>query len=250
MAEHARQWLCTNRLRLPLPDWAALLLTRWLDALDRLLGGRVPHETWIRYRRRLERTEAEPDSGEVVLTPIDDAIIAALAEHPWRDLPQLRSAQRLWRHGLRGGLIWRERGEPLCLQWLFTPEDNPRLRRLPEWAGMYPPLPPGCGQVENLLVLPKGLRRPGSAATVFAYAVYARARALGLEQLVTHVHEHNTPAHRWAMRTGWSAYGTIRRYRFDLPLLRGCCVYVHSSLPDRHGPAAATMAPSAQPISH
>jgi len=242
MNDGPRHWLCSNRLAVSLPDRLARLLARALDRLDQLLRGHLPHETWVRYQRRLDGADAAP--AEVELSPLDDATIAALETHAWRDHPQIRTALRLWKQNLRSAFVWREHGEPLCMQWLFGEQDNARLRRLPSWAGMYPPIPAGCGQVENILVLPKGLRRPGGAATPFAHAMYAEAYARGIRRLITHIHEDNTAAHRWAARTGWSAYGTIRRYRFELPLLRGYCLYVHSSLPSKAQRDTAANAPA------
>ena len=233
MAATESHWLCTNSTARRVPDRALRLLAGVLGLLDRLSAGRVPHSTWIRYRLDLEQARDPQAGAQVRLSPMDETIVTALTADCSQDRPQRLTAVRLWQHGLRRAYVWLEHGEPICMQWLFTPEDNPALRALPAWSGMYPPLPEGCGQVENLLAMGSGRRRRGGAATPFAYAMYEAAHARGLRRLITHIAESNTAARRWARRTGWVACGTIRRYHFNLPLLRRRHIYLHSTLPGR-----------------
>ena len=123
--------------------------------------------------------------------------------------------------------MWLSEEGPLCIQWLLTDADRVQLHRLGDWAGMYPPLPRGTGQVENLFAFASA--RKQGVASRFEYALYHEARRLGLKQLVTHVYEPNTSAHAWADRTGWRRCGTITRYQMDLPGLRARSVFVHRS---------------------
>lgn len=229
-------WLCIDRHRLRLSPWAARIAGRLGGACEAALGARLHSQTWIRYRLSLPRGEPSP----AVPTPVTQAFIDALAAHPWRDQPQVRTALTLWRHGLRGGYVWLLDGRPLCMQWLFSHHDNHRLQHLPHWAGMYPPLAPDVGQVECLLTLPAGLRYPGGAAVPFAHAMFRLAASRGMRQLITHIHETNTAARRWAQRTGWTPSGRTHRWHFDLPLLRRHYVYLHRTAP----PAAPTAAPA------
>jgi hypothetical protein len=233
-------WLSTNRRHLRLPAPAARLAARIGDACSKALPDRLLRETWFRYHIDISAYASGSVSTPAVLTPVTDAFIESLRRHPWRDRPQLRSAVSLWGHGLRNGYVWVENGQPLCFQWLFSHHDNERLQSLPEWSGMYPPLPPGCGQVENLLALPAGLCYPGGAATPFAKGMYVLAARRGMRQLITHIHERNLAAQYWANRTGWEAYGCIHRYQFDLPLLRRRQVYLHDVLDPSRVPSATT----------
>jgi hypothetical protein len=223
-------WLCTNRGTVRLPDWAARAVAQLLDLLNWFLGGRIPHSTWVRYRLELEEARRPTAAEGVELTPLTSKVLLGITA-PRPNHPQLLTAARLWQHELRNASVWLDDGEPICIQWLFTSEDNAALSGLTDWAGMYPPLPAQVGQMENLLVLGKGWRRPGGAATPFTYAMYELAYAQGLRRLVTHILQSNTAARRWADRTGWKPCGTIRRYHLNMPLLRGRFIYVHSSLP-------------------
>jgi len=117
--------------------------------------------------------------------------------------------------------------QPLCIQWLLTDTDRPRLRTLDEWAGMYPPLVANVGQVENLYAFSTARRR--GVATQFEYALYHEARRVGLRELVTHIHEANAAARGWAERTGWRPYGTITRYQLDVRALGAYAIFLHAS---------------------
>lgn len=156
-------------------------------------------------------------------------LIEDLSRSPSRDKAQVRTAIKLWQHGLHGGYVWIRDNKPMCFQWLFSHHDNQLLKRLPDWAGMYPPLPDKWGQLENILTLPAGMRYPGGAAGPFAQAMYRLAAEQGLRWLITHIHERNPAARRWARRTGWSAYGRISRYQVDLPLIRNRPLYLHDT---------------------
>ncbi|NLO79433.1 MAG: hypothetical protein GX093_03835 [Xanthomonadaceae bacterium] len=229
-------WLSTNRYHLGLGPPALSCVRLLARLLRQVPSRRLQWEVWVRYRLDLRPWASASSAAAVELTPITWELIEELARGAWGQHPQIRSTQRLWQHGLRGGYVWLRQGKPLCLQWLFSHEDNPQLRTLPEWAGMYPPLPPDWGQVENLLSLPAGLRYPGGAATPFAQAMFHLAASRGMTWLITHIHERNAAAHRWAERTGWTPYGLILRYRLDAPLLRRGYVYLHDTAPLGAGP--------------
>lgn len=205
--------------------------------------------TWIRYQVDVSALAEDEAATAVELTPIDDAFMENLRSHPWREQPQMKTAFRLWQHGLRGGYVWIKDGQPMCLQWLLTPADNAQLATLSEWSGMYPPLPDHCGQLENILTLPAGLRYPGGAAGPFARAMYKVAAERGLKRLITHIHEANGAAQRWAQRTGWARYGVIQRYRADVPLLRHHYLHLHSVADTSDNPRFAPTTSGVRPVS-
>lgn len=224
-------WFSTNHRHISLGPRAA----HWAQQAGHLLQQarlqRLQREVWIRYRLELAPYLAQHPHSPAQLTPVTAEFITTLAQGPQRQQSQVQTAAKLWRHGLRGGYVWLQEGKPLCLQWLFSHRDNPLLRALPDWGGMYPPLPPEWGQVENLLSLPAGMRYPGGAAAPFALAMYRLAADRGMRWLITHIHERNAAAHRWAARTGWTAYGRIQRYQLDFPRLRGrWCAYLHDTV--------------------
>jgi hypothetical protein len=184
---------------------------------------RVPRERWVRYR--IDLAGVPPAPPGVRLTPVTDRFIQRLKTHVDADQNQLKSGLRFWEHGLRRAYVWCDESGPLCMQWLLMRADNALLRTLPEWAGMYPPLATGWGQVENLFAFSTARRK--GVATHFEYALYHVARDLGLSGLVTHIAETNEPARGWAARAGWEAYGVIARYRLDLPVVRSLPLYLH-----------------------
>jgi len=184
---------------------------------------RVMRERWVRYRVDLSSVPPAPDG--VRLRPVTNRFIQGLKTHVDHEQNQLKSGLRFWEHGLRRAYVWCDESGPLCMQWLLTRPDNALLRTLPEWAGMYPPLQRGWGQVENLFAFSTARRK--GVATQFEYALYHVARDLGLSGLVTHIAETNEAARGWATRTGWEAYGVIVRYRLDVPLLRSLPIYLH-----------------------
>ena len=188
------------------------------------LPRRVAAQCWIRYH--IDLTEALPPvSPDVRLTRVTDDFIDMLRHHPEQAENQVRSALRFWDRGLRRAYVWLGDEGPLCMQWLLTEADGRHFHRLGEWAGMYPPLAPRTGQVENLFAFAT-VRKQG-VATQIEYALYREARRLGLTQLVTHIYEPNSAARAWADRTGWRRCGTITRYQVDLPGLRSRTVFVH-----------------------
>jgi GNAT superfamily N-acetyltransferase len=187
------------------------------------LPRRVIVDRWIRYRISLDSARTGPTDAR--LTPVTDDLVQALRQHPESAANQLKSGLRFWDHGLTRAYVWLNGSEPICIQWLLTSADSPRLRTLGEWAGMYPPLPADCGQVENLYAF-STVRKKG-VATEFEYALFELTRQAGLRRLITHIHEGNVAARAWADRTGWQAYGIITRYRLDLPGLRGLNVFLH-----------------------
>ena len=203
-----------------------------------VLPTRVRAQRWIHYY--VDLTGSLPAlPPEVRLTRVTDEVIAQLRAHPEAAENQLKSGLRFWDHGLRRAYIWMDDHEPLCIQWLLTHTDHMALRSLPEWAGMYPPLPRGIGQVENLFAFATA-RRQGVASR-FEYALYHEARRHGLTRLVTHIHEPNTAARGWADRTGWQRSGTITRVQVDLPWFRGRSLYVHRQ--ETAAPAPALVLP-------
>jgi GNAT superfamily N-acetyltransferase len=224
MSDEPREWLCVGPFCCEATSVRGASAGAVLRLVRRALRSRVKLERWIRYDIELAHTPPAP--AGVHLTPVTDEIIRALRTHPDHSHNQLRSGFKFWDHGLRHAYIWIGEDGPLCIQWLLTPApDNPRLHTLAEWAGMYPPIPRGQGQVENLFAF-SNVRKKG-VATQFEYALYEEARRAGIGRLITHIHEANGAARGWAARTGWRAYGTITRYLLDLPGLRGCSVYVH-----------------------
>jgi hypothetical protein len=239
-------WLCVGRAcyRAPLARRVAAAGTRLARAA---LPRRVGAQRWIRYH--IDLSDTPPAPPDVHLTRVTDDIIRSIERHPDHAENQVRSALRFWDHGLRHAFIWMDRGEPMCMQWLLTRADGPRLRALGEWAGMYPTLRGGYGQVENLFAF-SNVREKGIARR-FEYALFAEARRIGLRHLVTHIHEANAAARGWADRTGWRRYGTITRYQIDLPALRTWGVYLHRhddaapATPVALGSAAARPAPLA-----
>ena len=111
--------------------------------------------------------------------------------------------------------MWFRNGEPLCLLWLLTEKDNPALRKFPEWADLYPPLPAGCDQLEHVWTF-SNVRRQG-VATRFGRAVMDEARRRGLRHLAMQITQNNTASRRWAEKIGWTPYRTITRYELDFP---------------------------------
>ena len=224
-------WLCSNRRHARVSPRTARYVRQLGSLGNVMLLQRLDCQVWIRYRIDLAPYTACSVTTPAELTPMTAAFIESLSRRPWRDIPQARTAIKFWRHGLRSGYVWIRDGKPLCLQWLFSHHDNPLLQNLPDWSGMYPPLAQDCGQVESLLTLPPGMRYPGGAAGPFALAMYRLAAKKGKRWLITNIHERNAAAHRWAQRTGWTAYGHVYRYQPDLPLLRGRWhAYVHNTI--------------------
>ncbi|RFA25151.1 hypothetical protein CAI21_19855 [Alkalilimnicola ehrlichii] len=208
---------------------AAIPLNRLYRKLSSADKQRVKHNVWIRYRLDLrDRTYLAPPS--VTLTPLAQAHIEQLRTHPNSTRDQVASGLRFWKHGLREGFIWLdEDNEPLCFIWLFQAKHNALLRTLPDWSGMYPPLPTGWARFENVFTFGRGLRRPGGAATDFAYAVLARLQQQSLKGLLTHVHIDNLMARRWVERIGFQPIGTTVRSQLDVPYLRHRPWFFHGS---------------------
>lgn len=222
MSVDLRDWIGYGRSCRMLTPLTGTGVTAGLHAAHAVLPRRVTVEHWIRYRLHLADVPAP--APDVQLTLVTDAIMETLRRHPDHAANQLRSGLRFWDHGLRRAYVWFADDDPLCIQWLLTRADAPLFRGLGQWAGMYPRLPGDCAQVENLHTF-SGARRKG-VATQFEYALCAIARDAGYEDLVTHIHAANSAACAWAERMGWQAYGTITRYRLDLPGLRRYDVFL------------------------
>lgn len=197
--------------------------TAGLGAVRAVLPRRLDASRWVRYR--IDLTDALPPAPGVSLTAVTDEIIERLRRHPDCGENQLKSGLRFWELGLQRAYVWMGDDGPRCIQWLLTHADAPRLPGLGDWAGMYAPLSPDVGQVENLFAF--STARHKGVASRFEYALYREARGIGLRRLVTHIHEGNAAARAWADRTGWRRCGTITRYEMNLPGLRARSVYVH-----------------------
>src|SRR5437870_6609893 len=101
-------------------------VTTCLGVIGAAFSERVHTQRWIRYR--IELADDLPVSPGVHLTPVTDAIIGALRRHPDHAENQLTSGFRFWDRGLRRAYVWMDQEQPLCIQWLLTDADRPRLR--------------------------------------------------------------------------------------------------------------------------
>jgi len=223
MTNDSREWLCFGRAswraRAPLRLAVTVLLRLARAAFPR----HVLRQRWIRYEIDLDATPPAPP--HVQLTRVTDPIIGELRERPDRAETNFKAGLRFWDERLRRAYIWLGPDGPLCMQWLLLPEDQRYLRRLTEGAGMYPPLPPGTGQVEHLFAF-SAVRLAG-VLTDFASALYDEARRAGLRTLVMHIHESHRVVRAWAEGAGWRRFGTITRHQVGWPGLLARSVYVH-----------------------
>ena len=217
------EWLCVGQYCCRAPLLFRGTVTTCVHLARMAVPERIRIHRWIRYW--IDLADTPPVPVDVRLSPVTDDVIRTLRAHPDLSENQLTSGLRFWDHGLRRAYIWMGQEGPRCIQWLLTSMDNSRLRTLPDWAGMYPPLPPGVGQVENLFTFSSGRRR--GVATQFEDALYEEARMAGLRHLITHISEPNTAARGWAARTGWRAYGTIIQCQLHLPGGRARSVFLH-----------------------
>src|SRR5437588_338833 len=129
----------------------------------------------------------------------------------------------------------------LAVTGLLRPEDYRQVRRLREWAGLYSPLQPGTGQVDNLFAF--AAARLSSVAMDFEYALFDQARRAGLHALVMHIHESHRVARAWAEAAGWRGFGTITRHQPGWSGLFARSVYGHRDATARR---AAEMGPAQQ----
>jgi GNAT superfamily N-acetyltransferase len=219
-------WLCVRHRRYRGPSRIATLCAGALDFASRRTD-RVRGWRWIRFRIDLEN--AARDFHGLRLTRIDDRVLAELRAHPDAADPTCASGLRFHDLGMHDGFVWFEHGNPLCSMWLLTQADNEALAAMPDWSDMYPPLPAGIGQIEKIWTYTNARQR--GIATRFAYAMFDEARRHGLRALNVHIADFNTPALRWAQRTGWVPAGTIVRYHLDLPGIRRILptVAIHSA---------------------
>jgi hypothetical protein len=213
-----------------------------VTSLLRLAHAAFPRQVlaqrWIRYQ--IDLADTPPPPPHVRLTRVTDAIIGELRQRPDRAETNFKAGLRFWDEGLRRAYIWIGHEAPVCIQWLLLPEDNRRLRRLSEWAGMYPPLSRGMGQVEHLFAF--AAARLASVTTDFAYALYYEARRAGVETLIMHIHESHQAARAWAEGAGWRRYGTITRHQLGWRARRMLSVYLHRDEAPRRGEATAPAA--------
>ena len=179
---------------------------------------------WVCYTISVKAPQDPPQ--EVELQPVTEQMIISLQTHAESNENQLKSGLRFWQNGMHQAYIWMEGKEPLCIQWLLTSKDNEKLRGLPGWAGMYPPIDDEVGQVENLYAF-KAARGRG-VATIFEKALFCEAKKLGLSRLITHVHQGNEATHKWARKLRWQRCGTITLFGLDIRKLRGHPIYIHS----------------------
>jgi GNAT superfamily N-acetyltransferase len=157
--------------------------------------------------------------------PMSEELITQLRRHPDHESNQVRSGLRWWDHGLRQAFVWKDAEGPVCMQWLVTARDNSKLRTLPVWGGMYPPIGAHVGQIEHLFVF-SNVHRVGIAVQ-FMYAMYDVMRREGLTEVITHIPEDNAPMRALAERLGWTHYGSITRYQLDVPGLRPVSAFLH-----------------------
>src|SRR5437667_391482 len=186
MERSRRNWVYVGRSGIQAGALVRTCVTATLRLARAVLPQRVLEQRWIRYRVDLTGP-LPPVAPDVRLTRVTDDLIDRLRHHPEQAENQLRSGLRFWERGLRRAYIWLGEDGPLCIQWLLTEADGRRLHRLGDWAGMYPPLPPRTGQVENLFAFASA--RKQGVASRFEYALYQEARRLGMAELVTHIHE-------------------------------------------------------------
>ncbi len=219
-------WLAVGHACVRMPARLVRAADRCLRVMTRLPTKRIGRERWIRWRVDLEGHLAGRAN---LLVPLGEADIAGLRTHAEHDADQIVSGFRFWEHGLRRAYSIQQDGAPLAQAWLLTAQDNPRLRTLPTWSGLYPPLPDGVGQMENTHLFRAGRRN--RIATEFMQAAFATAGSLGLAVLWTHIADTNTVVLARAERFGWHRCGTIVRYRFDVPGLRHLPVCLHTVAP-------------------
>ena len=243
MVTRNSEWLCVGSYCAEAGGLLRTSVTSAARIARAIVPERVLVERWGRYAVALSTTA--PAAPDVELQPLTDDIVDEIRRHPDHGADQVRSGLKFWDHGLRGAFIWMIDGAPACMQWLLTSDDQPLLRSLNTWGAMYVPLPPDCGQVENLYAFTTARRK--GVATQFEYALFEKARGAGLTRLVTHIHEANTAARGWADRTGWQAYGVITRYRLDVPGLRSLSLFLHEDLSARSAkePGLAHAVPAA-----
>jgi len=216
-------WICTKSFVWELPSSLVVLAADFVGAFSRLVKPASCSE-WACYTISVKSPEDPPQ--EVQLQPVSEDMIIALQNHVESDENQLKSGLRFWRNGMHQAYIWMEGNEPLCIQWLLTSKDNEKLRGLPDWAGMYPPIDDEVGQVENLYAF-KAARGRG-VATIFEKALFCEAQKLGLSRLITHVHQENEATHKWARKLRWHRCGTITLFGLDFRKLREHPIFIHS----------------------
>jgi len=234
MKRNRSDWLCLARACWQAPAPVCAAVTASLQLARAAFPRRVQRQRWIRYQ--IDLADTPPAPPHVRLTLVTDPIIGALRQRPDRAETSFKSGLRFWDEGLRRAYIWLGPDGPLCIQWLILPQDNRQLRRLNGSAGMYPRLPRGTGQVENLFAF--SAARLSSVTTDFEHALYGEARRAGLQMLVMHIHESDRAARAWAEAAGWRSYGTITRYQLGWPPLLARSVYVHRDDTPRRAAAA------------
>jgi hypothetical protein len=241
MTHDTREWLCFGRACFPAPALLRVTATGLLRLARAAFPRQVLRQRWIRYG--IDLADAPPSPPHVRLTRVTDPIIEELRQRPDRAETTFKSGLKFWDEGLRHAYIWIGPEGPLCIQWLLLREDRRPLRRLKEWAGLYPPLPRGTGQADNLFAF--SAARLASVATDFQYALFGEARRAGLHTLVMHIHESHRVARGWAEAAGWRRCGTITRHLLGWPGLLARSVYMHRDETPRRAAERET-SPAAQ----
>lgn len=224
----ARSWIAAGPVSIPLPRaWSAWLERAVGEARSGTpVAGRVVVQRWARLSIALPRpSETQAAGAREGFGPASEAEVQRWRMEGDRDAPQLRSAFRFWDHGLRRVFAWRTREGARAVVWVLTARDNARLRRLPGWAAMYPPLPADALQLENLFVFSDARAR--GAATSLVQGVFAWGASRGMRRAFTHIADRNAPALSHAARVGWTRYGTIARLQLDVPGLRRAALFLH-----------------------
>lgn len=229
-APHERAWLCAGRRYVAVPRSVAAFLCGALQLGRRLTRGRVVLERWLRYRMPVHHELARAalqrlaSSNLRVEAMSEQALAELTALYPKVD--QVVSAASLWAQGFRRAYLARDpAGRPVAFLWTLCRDDNSRLRRLRNWAGMYPPIADGWVQVENVFCASRSLAR-GQLMTDLAYAAVA-ATDVHAAGILAHVGQGNRAVRRWIHSLGCQKYGEIVRGRIDLPALRYGYLYVH-----------------------
>jgi hypothetical protein len=227
-------WCCTNRCRIRVPHRIARMIYRLGERCRGLVRGRIAQDAWVRYGMWLHDELVRSVSRRLAdknprIEPMSEAAVAEFAAlHP--DARQVVTAKALWAHGLRRAYLARGAdNRPLAFIWALSSEDNERLGSLPQWAGIYPPIPSGWIQLENAFSAGRSLGR-GRLMTDLACSACTRTNA-DAAGILAHVGEANRAMRRWIESLGCRMYGKIVRIRLEFPLLRRYPLYVHTVEP-------------------
>lgn len=228
----SQAWWCNHSLRLPIRSSAACRLDRsWRLGRRLFSSNRLQQQVWLRYGMRLQadmvgavsrRLHASTGEAETMSA---DLLAEFTARYPTAN--QVVTANSLWAHGLRRAFIARDAtGVPIAFSWVLNSTDNPRLATLPHWGGMYPPIPPGWLQLENVFCVARSLAR-GRLITNLACAASLQVDSLPTG-IMAHVGEHNAIVRRWIESLGCQRYGKIIRLHIDALWVRRYSAFIHT----------------------